>query len=185
MRTRLMGFMIASFFLLMVTSPSLYAKTVVKNLGYGTAEKTIWRIEANKLEIVERGLFKEGEEIVLPDGWDCRICTQEDVRLEINGKQIALNAGEIFDVQENSKSKGRTTMVYVTEGEVMHWFMHNGKPIGEPILVPKGYVLLGNDCYRSQTMLFEDYISGGAPAAAPALPTSVSGTETAHGSEVG
>lgn len=184
MRTRLMGFMIASFFLLMIASPNLYAKIVVKSLGDGAAEKVIWREEAGKVEIVERGILQEGELIELPDGWDCRICVQEEeVALDVDGKRVELVEGEIYDVKEGLKSKGLTSYVKVTEGEVEYLPMKNGKPFGDPIRVPKGFVLLGTDCYSFKMMSVRDFEALQAAAAAPALPTSVAGTETAHGSE--
>lgn len=155
---RLTGFMIASFFLFMSTSPSLYAKIVVKSLGYGTAEKTIWREEAGQLKIVETGPLKEGEQIELPDGWDCRICVQEEeVVLDVDGKQVKLIEGEIFDVKEGLKAKGLTSYVKVTEGEVVHQPLKDGKPFGEPYSVPKGSVLLGTDCYSFKMMSVENF----------------------------
>lgn len=188
MRTRLTGFMIASFFLLMITSPSLYAKIVVKSLGYGVAEKIIWREEAGQLKIVERGLLKEGEQIELPDGWGCRICVQEEeVVLDIDGKRVTL-IGEIYDVKEGLKSKGLTSYVKVTEGEVEYQPLKDGKSFGDPIHVSKGFVLLGTDC-SFKTMSVKDFealqAAAAAAAAALALPTAPAGTETAHGSEIG
>ena len=168
---RLTGFIIVSFFLFMIISPSVYAKIVVRSLGYGTAEKTVWREEAGKLKIVERGQLQEGEKIELPDGYDCRICVQEEeVRLDIDGKQVTLSAGEIFDVKEGIKSKGHKSYVMVTEGLVDYQPLKDGKAFGDPIPVPKGSVLLGTDCYSFKMVSVQDFLSMSATQAPPALP---------------
>lgn len=177
MKTRLTGFMIASFFLFMIASPNLYAKIVVKSLGHGVAEKIIWREETGKIVIVERGILQEGEQIELPDGWDCRICVQEDVvRLDVGGKRIELEEGEIFDVKEGLKSKGHKSYVKVTEGEVEYQPLKDGKSFGDSIRVPEGTVLSATDCYNFKLEEIRYF-----PTPPPALPTVV-GSETAHGS---
>ncbi len=163
------GLIVSSFFLLGVIVPKfLYADVTVKNLSIDTeARKIVWKEENGKLNIQSVGELREGE--VLPDS--CRVCVREgEIVLEKDGRKIVVGPGEYYDPLEQMAKKDQTTYVKVAEGRVVFQdeVEQNGKrkPLGEPIVVDKGFVLLRLDlCHNFQLMSIDEFDSFAETAA--------------------
>lgn len=149
---RLIGIIV---FLFVFVSPAfskfLYADVLVKDLSFDAdAEKVVWKEVNGRLEIQSTGKLKLGE--VLPD--TCRICVVNgEVTLEKESQQIVVTSGEFFESTEAKVLKAQVTSVEVAEGKVVYQdeLVQDGlrKPLGNPILVKEGQVLLRvNNCHN-------------------------------------